>query len=60
MTTSPSKLMKVCSLHEDSFTIFPFDRACPFCVQIERYERLKKQYELVKDQLEIAEQPTRD
>lgn len=50
----------VCSLHGDSFVVFPDSQTCPFCVQIERYERLKRQYEQVKDQLEIAEQPTRD
>jgi hypothetical protein len=60
MTTYHSD-KEVCESHEEGTTVIHYeDRPCPLCVQIERYERLKKQYLQVKDQLEIAEQPTRD
>ncbi len=58
MTTSPFK--HVCDLHLDTIVVWAGEGKCPFCSLFEIYERLKKQYELVKDQLEIAEQPTRD
>lgn len=52
---------KVCEMHELGTTvIFDAEGHCPYCVQIEKYERLKKQYLQVKDELEIAQEPTRD
>ena len=44
----------MCELHGETFVVYPDGQACPFCVQIERYERLKKQYEQVRDELEVA------